>query len=143
MAHCSWLMAHGSWSLALLLLDVGNASERLAAARRLVLDDRCREVVLAHLRRTRDAELARAIAMAAATDLPGAWHFAGAGPRALQERDGVAATWFARHGVHAAIVRPDHYVFGVAADAAHLAALRANGISSAHRLSFGPVKSLV
>jgi len=27
--------------------------------------------------------------------------------------------------------------------AAHLAALRANGISSAHRLSFGPVKSLV
>ena len=27
--------------------------------------------------------------------------------------------------------------------AQHLAALRANGISSAHRLSFGPVKSLV
>lgn len=62
-------------SLALLLLDVGNASERLAAARRLVLDDRCREVVLAHLRRARDPELARAIAMAAATDLPGAAAF--------------------------------------------------------------------
>jgi 3-(3-hydroxy-phenyl)propionate hydroxylase len=60
----------------------------------------------------------------AASDLPGAWHFAGSGPRALQERDGVAAAWFARHGVLAALVRPDHYVFGVAADAMQLATLR-------------------
>jgi 3-(3-hydroxy-phenyl)propionate hydroxylase len=60
----------------------------------------------------------------ATTDLPGAWHLTGDGPRALRERDGIAAAWFARHGVQAAIVRPDHYVFGVAADAAHLAALR-------------------
>jgi 3-(3-hydroxy-phenyl)propionate hydroxylase len=42
----------------------------------------------------------------------------------LQERDGVAAAWFARHGVLAALVRPDHYVFGVAADAMQLATLR-------------------
>jgi 3-(3-hydroxy-phenyl)propionate hydroxylase len=39
-------------------------------------------------------------------------------PRRMQagELDGVLARWFARHGCHAAIVRPDHYVYGVAAD---------------------------
>jgi 3-(3-hydroxy-phenyl)propionate hydroxylase len=42
----------------------------------------------------------------------------------LQERDGIAAAWFARHGVRAALVRPDHYVFGVATDPARLDALR-------------------
>ncbi|WP_075792268.1 bifunctional 3-(3-hydroxy-phenyl)propionate/3-hydroxycinnamic acid hydroxylase [Massilia putida] len=31
-----------------------------------------------------------------------------------RELDGVVAGWFARHGCRAAIVRPDHYVFGVA-----------------------------
>jgi 3-(3-hydroxy-phenyl)propionate hydroxylase len=50
----------------------------------------------------------------------GAWRF---GDR-LVERDGVAAAWFARHGVLAALVRPDHYVFGVATDPAGIAALR-------------------
>ncbi len=39
------------------------------------------------------------------------------------ERDGVAAAWFARHGVTAAIIRPDNYVYGVATDAASLSAL--------------------
>ena len=34
------------------------------------------------------------------------------------EADGVVAAWMARHGVHAAIVRPDHYTYGSAADAA-------------------------
>ena len=34
------------------------------------------------------------------------------------EAEGVVAAWLARHGVHAAIVRPDHYVFGSAPDAA-------------------------
>jgi len=35
---------------------------------------------------------------------------------AVVEEDGVLATWFDRHGCRAAIVRPDHYVFGVAND---------------------------
>jgi 3-(3-hydroxy-phenyl)propionate hydroxylase len=39
------------------------------------------------------------------------------------EAEGVVAAWMARHGVHAAIVRPDHYTFGAAADAAALQAL--------------------
>lgn len=36
------------------------------------------------------------------------------------ELDGVLAAWFARHGCRAAIVRPDHYVYGVARDGAAL-----------------------
>ncbi len=36
------------------------------------------------------------------------------------EAEGVVAAWMARHGVHAAILRPDHYVYGSAADAAGL-----------------------
>lgn len=43
----------------------------------------------------------------------------------LEERDGIVAAWFARHGVRAAIIRPDHYIHGVAADAAALSTLRA------------------
>lgn len=55
-----------------------------------------------------------------------AWRFGTApAPRTLVERDGVAAAWFARHGAGAVLVRPDNYVFGVAGDAAGLAALRA------------------
>ncbi|SMD12138.1 bifunctional 3-(3-hydroxy-phenyl)propionate/3-hydroxycinnamic acid hydroxylase [Rhizobium sp. RU36D] len=37
-----------------------------------------------------------------------------ADPTALQEKDGVLSAWFDRHGVIAALVRPDHYVFGAA-----------------------------
>ncbi|MCX7684346.1 MAG: bifunctional 3-(3-hydroxy-phenyl)propionate/3-hydroxycinnamic acid hydroxylase [Acetobacteraceae bacterium] len=60
-----------------------------------------------------------------APDAPGAWRIGPPGSgAALIERDGVAAAWFARHGVSAAIVRPDHYVYGVASGAAQLAALR-------------------
>lgn len=36
------------------------------------------------------------------------------GAGALIETEGVLARWFARHGVVAAIVRPDHQVYGVA-----------------------------
>lgn len=61
--------------LALLLLDDGNASERLAASRLLVADERYRRVLLDHLLRTRDRELARAVAMAAAQELPEAVAF--------------------------------------------------------------------
>ena len=35
-----------------------------------------------------------------------------------RDRDGVVGAWMHRHGCHAAIVRPDHYVYGTAADAA-------------------------
>lgn len=38
----------------------------------------------------------------------------------IHEHDGVVAAWFDRHHCRAAIVRPDHYVFGVADDAADL-----------------------
>ena len=41
--------------------------------------------------------------------------------RRIVEVDGVLAAWFERHGSRAAIVRPDHYVYGVASDAASLA----------------------
>ncbi|RXT36595.1 bifunctional 3-(3-hydroxy-phenyl)propionate/3-hydroxycinnamic acid hydroxylase [Bradyrhizobium betae] len=37
-----------------------------------------------------------------------------AAPNTLEETEGVLANWFDRHGVVAAIVRPDHYVFGTA-----------------------------
>ncbi|QBE62102.1 bifunctional 3-(3-hydroxy-phenyl)propionate/3-hydroxycinnamic acid hydroxylase MhpA [Pseudoduganella lutea] len=49
------------------------------------------------------------------------------GPHRMQtgETDGVVAGWLARHGVHAAVVRPDHYVYGVAGDGAGLLALAA------------------
>ena len=38
------------------------------------------------------------------------------GVTTAREADGIVTAWFARHGVHAALVRPDHYVYGVAAD---------------------------
>lgn len=47
-------------------------------------------------------------------------HFATGG---CEERDAVVSDWMQRHNCHAALVRPDHYVFGVAADAPALAAL--------------------
>jgi 3-(3-hydroxy-phenyl)propionate hydroxylase len=40
----------------------------------------------------------------------------GADEGALREKHGVLAGWFERHGAIAALVRPDHYVFGAAAD---------------------------
>ncbi len=39
------------------------------------------------------------------------------------EVDGIAAAWFARHGCVAALLRPDHYVYGVATSAAAIAPL--------------------
>ena len=41
------------------------------------------------------------------------------------EADGVVAAWLQRHGARAALLRPDHYTFGSAADAAALQALLA------------------
>ncbi|MBI5719268.1 MAG: bifunctional 3-(3-hydroxy-phenyl)propionate/3-hydroxycinnamic acid hydroxylase [Burkholderiales bacterium] len=45
------------------------------------------------------------------------------------EAEGVVAAWMKRHGAHAAIVRPDHYTFGSAADVAGLAALLAQWLA--------------
>ena len=45
---------------------------------------------------------------------------AAASDRIAIELDGVMAGWFDRHDCRAAIVRPDHYVFGVARDMAAL-----------------------
>jgi 3-(3-hydroxy-phenyl)propionate hydroxylase len=39
-----------------------------------------------------------------------------ADPEIVAEEDGVLTAWFDRHHCRAAIVRPDHYVFGVADD---------------------------
>ena len=42
------------------------------------------------------------------------------GPGATVEQDGVVAAWFQRHGCIAALIRPDHYVFGVAGNTTDL-----------------------
>lgn len=43
------------------------------------------------------------------------------GTSGFKEVDGVLAQWFRRHGTSAALVRPDHYVYGVSATPAELA----------------------
>ena len=45
---------------------------------------------------------------------------AAVGVLCIKESDGVLARWFSRHACVAAIVRPDHYVYGVAAGAEQL-----------------------
>jgi 3-(3-hydroxy-phenyl)propionate hydroxylase len=45
------------------------------------------------------------------------------GARGQRETHGVVAAWLRRHGCHAALLRPDHYVFGIAASADELDAL--------------------
>ena len=51
---------------------------------------------------------------------------------ALGECDGVLATWFDRHRCAAALVRPDHYVFGTAADAAAVPELMVQAHAALH-----------
>jgi 3-(3-hydroxy-phenyl)propionate hydroxylase len=47
------------------------------------------------------------------------------GEPGTREAEGVVAAWMQRHGCRAALVRPDHYVYGTAPDAAGLADLMA------------------
>jgi 3-(3-hydroxy-phenyl)propionate hydroxylase len=47
----------------------------------------------------------------------------GASPDRLQEADSVLASWFARANAVAALVRPDHYVYGVVATLADVSVL--------------------
>jgi 3-(3-hydroxy-phenyl)propionate hydroxylase len=42
------------------------------------------------------------------------------GEAPAREAEGVVAAWMQRHGCHAALVRPDHCVYGTAAEAAEL-----------------------
>ena len=48
------------------------------------------------------------------------------------EADGVVAAWMHRHGVHAALLRPDHYVYGSAKNAADIHALLAAWQAALH-----------
>lgn len=50
-------------------------------------------------------------------------HFACLGTPPLVEAESVLADWFDRHGVEAAIVRPDHYLYGAATSLAELSGL--------------------
>ena len=78
----------------------------LGSGWRLVLDSRA------------DAGLQR---LARAQALPGL-RVVQLGTAAFTETDGVLQRWFERHGCAAALVRPDHYVYGVASRAQELAA---------------------
>ena len=44
---------------------------------------------------------------------------------AIRETEGVVAAWMQRHGCHAALLRPDHYVYGTATTDAEIRALLA------------------
>jgi 3-(3-hydroxy-phenyl)propionate hydroxylase len=44
---------------------------------------------------------------------------------ATRETEGLVAAWMVRHGCHAALVRPDHYVYGTASTTAEIDALLA------------------
>ena len=50
----------------------------------------------------------------------------------LHEADGVVAAWFERHRCSATLVRPDHYVFGTATDAAGMAGLITQARAALH-----------
>jgi len=51
---------------------------------------------------------------------------------ALNEIDGVVAAWFERHGCAAALVRPDHYVFGTVREPVAVPALLAEAAAALH-----------
>lgn len=53
-------------------------------------------------------------------DLPGRFQSVRFGDGGLQECEAVVENWFRKYPCHAAILRPDHYVWGVAASPAEL-----------------------
>ena len=54
------------------------------------------------------------------------------GGKGWPEEDGIVAAWFARHGAIAALVRPDHYVYGVASTLEEIEALAASFAAACH-----------
>ena len=48
------------------------------------------------------------------------------GTQALAEQDGIAAAWFIKHAAIAVLVRPDHYVYGVASSHEQIESLAAS-----------------
>ena len=48
------------------------------------------------------------------------------GPDGFEEEEGIVAAWFATHGARAALVRPDHYVYGVASTPEEIQSLAAS-----------------
>lgn len=64
------------------------------------------------------ADAARGIGLTVVSIVPSG--AAGIGPDTVVEEDGVMSAWFDRYGAAAALVRPDHYVFGAARDASEL-----------------------
>jgi 3-(3-hydroxy-phenyl)propionate hydroxylase len=55
---------------------------------------------------------------------------AASGIATLAEADGILAAWFERHRCEAALVRPDHLVYGVARGAGEVAALMQRACST-------------
>jgi 3-(3-hydroxy-phenyl)propionate hydroxylase len=60
------------------------------------------------------------------------------GVLALSEADGLLARWFEQHGCRAALVRPDHVVYGVASDVAGIQALLRRACARLGVASTGP-----
>jgi 3-(3-hydroxy-phenyl)propionate hydroxylase len=85
---------------------------------RIVTNDR--SVVAALDAATRDRLDVQLIHVAVTTALRDGGGPAPHGAIFVTEVEGVVAEWFQRHGCKAAIVRPDHYVFGVAANSGEL-----------------------
>jgi 3-(3-hydroxy-phenyl)propionate hydroxylase len=90
---------------------------------RLVLDGRAVFQLTEHNRDAAEALGIRILSVAPISNKPVQRT---AAPVAFAERDGVMERWFEANKCNAAVVRPDHYVFGVATNEKTLATLLAN-----------------
>jgi 3-(3-hydroxy-phenyl)propionate hydroxylase len=77
-------------------------------------------------------EHARGITMQTITIAP---DYGCGGEAQARELDGVVAGWFDAHSCRAAVIRPDHYVYGVAEDPASLTRLTDRLIQQLHSIS--------